>query len=53
MVTELAEQVRQTRTGIGYICRRYEWYGVDAVYEAPRSGRPPDLSALQRVEIEP
>jgi transposase len=52
VVTELAEQVRQTRTGIWYVCRRYEWYGLDAVYDAPRSGRPPELSALQLVEIE-
>jgi len=51
-VTELAEQVQQTRTGIWYVCRRYEWYGLDAIYDAPRSGRPPELSALQRVEIE-
>lgn len=52
IVAELAEQVAQTRTGIWYVCRRYELHGMEAVYDAARSGRPSDLSALQRVEIE-
>lgn len=52
IVAALAEQVQQTRTGIWYVCRRYELCGLDAIYDAARSGRPPELSALQRVEIE-
>ena len=52
LVAELAAQVEQTRTGIWYVCRRYELHGLAAVYDAPRSGRPPELTALQRVEIE-
>ena len=52
VVAELGEQVHQTRMGIWYVCRRYEQYGLDALYDAPRSGRPPELSALQRVEVE-
>ncbi len=52
IVAELAEQVAQTRTGIWYVCRRYELHGLEAVYDAARSGRPSELSALQRVEIE-
>ncbi len=31
IVAEWAEQVQQTRTGIGYGCRRYELCGLDAV----------------------
>ncbi len=52
IVTELAQQVEQTPTGIWYVCRRYETRGIEAVYDAPRSGRPLELSALHRVEIE-
>lgn len=52
IVAELAEQVAQTRSGIWYVCRRYEVHGLAAVYDATRSGRPLQLTALQRVEIE-
>lgn len=52
LVEDLATQVRLTRTGIWYVCRRYEQVGLDAIYDAPRSGRPREISALQRVAIE-
>jgi hypothetical protein len=52
VIADLARQVHQTPTAIWYICRRYEARGLEAIYDAPRSGRPPDLSALERVEIE-
>ena len=52
LVEDLAQQVRMTRTGIGYVCRRYEQVGLDAIYDAPRAGRPREISALQRVAIE-
>ena len=52
LVTDLGEQVGMTRTGIWFLCRRYEAVGVNAIYDAPRSGRPRDISALERVAIE-
>jgi transposase len=52
VIADLARQVHQTPTAIWYLCRRYEARGLEAIYDAPRSGRPPDLSALERVEIE-
>lgn len=52
VVSELCEQVQMTRIGIWYLCRRYEAMGLDAVYDMPRSGRPREISALERVSIE-
>ena len=52
VVSELCEQVQMTRIGIWYLCRRYEAVGIDAVYDMPRSGRPREISALERVSIE-
>jgi hypothetical protein len=52
IVEDLAHQVQMTRTGVWYVCRRYEQSGLDAIYDAPRSGRPREISALQRVAIE-
>ena len=52
VMVDLARQVQQTPTAIWYLCRRYEARGLEAIYDAPRSGRPPGLSALERVEIE-
>jgi hypothetical protein len=40
LVSELCQQVGMTRVGIWYLCRRYETMGLDAIYDAPRSGRP-------------
>jgi transposase len=52
LVDDLAHEVHMTPTGIWYVCRRYEHVGLDAIYDAPRSGRPREVSALQRVAIE-
>ena len=52
IVDTLADQVGLTRTGIWYVCRRYETHGLDAVYDTSRSGRPRQISALERVAIE-
>ena len=52
IVEDLAEHVNYTPTGIWYFCRRFETIGLDALYDASRSGRPYDLSALERVQIE-
>ena len=52
LVTNLGKQVGMTRTGIWFLCRRYEAIGLNAIYDAPRSGRPRDISALERVAIE-
>jgi hypothetical protein len=52
LVDDLAQDVRMTRTGIWYVCRRYEALGLDAIYDASRSGRPREISALERVAIQ-
>jgi hypothetical protein len=52
VVSELCEQVQMTRIGIWYLCRRYEAVGLGAVYDMPRSGRPREISSLERVSIE-
>lgn len=52
LVMELGEQVAMTRFGIWCLCRRYESAGLRAIYDAPRSGRPREISALERVAIE-
>ena len=52
LVSELCQRVGMSRIGIWYLCRRYETVGLDAIYDAPRSGRPREFSALERVSIE-
>lgn len=52
LVGELCQKVGMTRIGIWYLCRRYEMIGLDAIYDAPRSGRPREISALERVAVE-
>lgn len=52
IVDDLTQQVCMTRTGIWYVCRRYEAVGLDAIHDVPRSGRPREISALERVAIE-
>lgn len=52
LINDLAHQVDYTATGIWYVCRRFEATGLDAVYNGTRSGRPRELSALDRVRIE-
>jgi hypothetical protein len=44
VVSELADRLGVERTTIWALCRRYEAQGVDVVLEAPRSGRPRELS---------
>jgi len=46
IVEHLAEQVDQTRFAIWSLCRRYEEIGVEAIFDAPRSGRPWEISPL-------
>ena len=52
LVSDLCEQVSMTRFGIWALCRRYETTGLSLMYDAPRSGRPREISALQRVAVE-
>jgi transposase len=52
LVDDLAQRVAMTPTGVWYVCRRYESCGLDAIYDAPRSGRPREIPALARVAIE-
>lgn len=40
IVEELAERFEQARNTIWDLCRRDEEIGVEAVFDAPRSGRP-------------
>jgi hypothetical protein len=44
VVEALAERLEVARSGIWELCRRYEERGLDAVLDAPRSGRPRRLS---------
>lgn len=46
VVQELAERVEMTRHGIWYVCHRYEERGIEAVFDASRSGRPREFSPL-------
>jgi len=52
VVAELAQRVGMERSGIWSLCRRYEARGFQAVFDAPRSGRPRGIPALVRVQIE-
>jgi hypothetical protein len=44
IVQDLAGRLSQARTTIWQVCRRYEAVGVEAVFDAPRSGRPWEIS---------
>jgi transposase len=52
LVDDLAQRVAMTPTGVWYVCRRYETCGLDALYDAPRAGRPREISELERIAIE-
>ncbi len=52
LVGELCQKVGMPRIGIWYLCRRYETIGLDAIDDASRSGRPREISALERVAVE-
>lgn len=52
VIDKLCQKVQMTRVGIWYLCRRYEKAGLSAIYDAARSGRPREISALERVAIE-
>jgi DDE superfamily endonuclease/Homeodomain-like domain len=52
VVDDLAHEVRLTRSGVWYVCRRYEPAGLDAIQDAPRAGRPREISELERVAIQ-
>jgi hypothetical protein len=43
-VSELADRIEQDRRTIWALCRRFERLGVEAVKDAPRSGRPREHS---------
>jgi len=43
-VKVLSKQVAQDPSTVWRVCRRYEERGIEAVYDAPRSGRPPEIS---------
>jgi len=47
IVEQLAGQVSQTRFAIWSLSRRYEEIGVAAIFDAPRSGRPWEISPLR------
>jgi hypothetical protein len=46
LVEELAEHVEMSPHGIWYLCRRFDERGLNAVWDAPRSGRPGQFSPL-------
>ena len=43
-VKQLSERVEQDPATIWRVFRRYDERGIGAVYDAPRSGRPPEIS---------
>jgi transposase len=43
-VKQLSERVEQGPSTVWRVCRRYDERGIEAVYDAPRSGRPPEIS---------
>ena len=52
VVDESCQKVQMTRVDIWYLCRRYEKVGPTAIYDAARSGRPREISTLERAAIE-
>ena len=40
----LSHRVEQNPSTVWRVCRRYEERGIEAVHDAPRSGRPPEIS---------
>src|SRR5436853_6931350 len=46
VIAQLADKVEVTRVAIWQLCRRYEELGLEAVFDAPRSGRPWEISPL-------
>jgi hypothetical protein len=46
VVQQLANQAGLTRATIWALCRRYEELGIDVIFDAPRSGRPWEISPL-------
>jgi transposase len=44
IVQQLADRLELSRNVIRYVSRRYEEGGVEAVFDAPRSGRPREIS---------
>lgn len=44
VVEQLAQQVCMSRQTVWNVCRRYEQIGVEAVFDAKRSGRPRQIS---------
>lgn len=42
-VKQLSERVERDPATIWRVCRRYEKRGMEAVEDAPRSGRPPEI----------
>jgi len=59
IVSDLCQRAGMTWMGIWHLCRRYESVGLEAIYDpemaqgvAPRSGRPREITALQRVGLE-
>jgi hypothetical protein len=44
IVSELADRLELDRRTIWALCRRFESLGVDVVMDAPRAGRPRELS---------
>lgn len=48
LVYELCRKAQMTRVGVGYLCRRYEKIGLNAFYDASRSGCPREIIATLR-----
>jgi hypothetical protein len=46
IVEQLAKKFELTRVAIWKLCRRYEEGGIGAIFDAPRTGRPWEISPL-------
>lgn len=46
VVQQLAERVGLTRAAIWALCHRYDEIGIEVIFDAPRSGRPWEISPL-------
>ena len=51
-IGDVVHWLNWSRMGLWYLWRRYEQYGVDATFDAERSGRPPVFPPLELVQSE-
>jgi transposase len=50
-ISSIARQTGTNRTRVGEWLRRFETAGVEGLVDQPRSGRPPEVTALERHQV--